>query len=62
MSDDKKETRYVRISKKLYDEIRYAQDNLNRREQLKIKQKKRYHSLIDASYELGSFLNSQRKQ
>lgn len=58
----KLETRYIKVSKKLYDEIKYAQSNLNKIEQNKIKQKKKVWSMIEASDELGIWLNSNRKK
>lgn len=60
--EEKKDTIRVIISKTLYDEIKYAQNNLNRLEKEKkggIKKKK--YSFQESSYKVGKFLFSQRK-
>lgn len=54
---------YKPISKKLWDEISYACDNLNAQEQNKTQgYKKHKHTLLEASHELGKHLNGLRKK
>lgn len=61
--EERKETIRVIISKTLYNEIKYAQDNLNRAEKEKKGGiKKKNWSFQESSYKVGKFLNSKRNE
>jgi len=58
---EKIKVKNVLISKKLYDEINYAKDNLNTTEKNKNGGKKKHSwTFQEASHELGKMLKSER--